>query len=137
MVLCFNISQKFNRIIVHVGFGVGPVRGTRITVQDVADKAGIKKMAILDQECSYQDLPSLAKYCVDWRLIGRRFGLPDADIVAVDRNYPLANKSIGMLETWKGRSGVKATYRAFIEALLSCGRTSDAVEACKSIVSSK
>ena len=136
MVLCFNISQKFNRIIVHVGFGAGPVRGTRITVQDVADKAGIKKMAILDQECSYQDLPSLAKYCVDWRPIGRRFGLPDADIVAVDRDNPPANKSIGMLEIWKARSGVKATYRVFIEAL-SCGRTSDAVEACKSIVSSK
>ena len=57
--------------------------------------------------------------------------LTEADIAAVDGdNRTIAEKRIGMLQIWKGRFGFKATYRVFIEALLSCGRVSDAIEAC-------
>ena len=61
-----------------------------------------------------------------------------ADIVAVDGDYrSVKEKRIGMLERWKEKFAFKATYRVFIEALLSCGKASDVTEACKVIASSK
>ena len=100
---------------------------TELTLQDVATQAGLKQLDILDQECSQQVLLSLAKHCVDWQLI-----------VAVDEDYRTAEqKRVEMLRKWKEKNAFKATYRLFIEALLSCGKASDAIEACKAIVSSK
>ena len=101
----------------------------------MAAKAGINRVDVLDQECSRQDLLNLAKYCVDWQMIGRHLGLSDADIAAVDGdNRTIDEKRIGMLGRWKERFAFGATYRVFIEALLSCGKASDAIEACKGIV---
>ena len=83
-------------------------------------------------------LLSLAKHCVDWQLIGFHLELTKTDIVAVDRKYQTAEqKRSEMLGKWKGKNLSNATYRAFIEALLSCGKVSDAIEACKAIASSK
>ena len=73
---------------------------------------------------------------MDWQLIGFHLKLTKADIVAVDGDYrSIDEKRIGMLGRWKEKLAFKATYRAFIEALLSCGKASDAMEACKIIVS--
>ena len=109
---------------------------TEITLQDVAARAGINRLDILDQECSQLVLLDLAKHCVEWQLIGFHLELTKADIVAVDGDYrSIDEKRIGMLGRWKEKLAFKATYRAFIEALLSCGKASDAIEACKAIVS--
>ena len=90
------------------------------------------------QECSQQVLLDLTKHCVDWQLIGLHLELTKADIVAVDGDYrSIDEKRIGMLGRWKGKFAFKATYRAFIETLLSYGKASDAIEACKVIVSCK
>ena len=75
---------------------------------------------------------------MDWQLIGFHLELTKADIVAVDEDYRTAEqKRVEMLGKWKGKFAFKATYRVFIEALLSCGKASDAIEACKDIMSSK
>jgi hypothetical protein len=75
---------------------------------------------------------------VDWQLTGFHLELTKADITAVDGDYrSVDEKRIGMLGRWKEKFAFKATYRVFIEALLSCGKTSDAIDACKAIVSSK
>ena len=88
--------------------------------------------------CSQQDILELSKYCVDWQLIGVYLKLIEADITAVDGDYhSVAEKRIGMLQRWREKFSFKATYRVFIEALLSCGKASDALEACKIIASSK
>ena len=101
-------------------------------------QAGIKCLDILDQECSQQDLLCLAKLCVDWQLIGFHLELTKADIVAVDGDCrSVDEKRIGMLGRWKEKTAFKATYRVFLETLLSCGKASDAIEACKVIASSK
>ena len=41
----------------------------RVTIEDMIAKAGIS-MDILEQECSSEMLPNLAKFCVDWKLVG-------------------------------------------------------------------
>ena len=120
-------------VILHVESG----SGTTITVQDVAAKADINRMEILDQECSQQVLLSLAKRCVEWQLIGRHLRLTEADIAAVDGdNRTVDEKRIGMLVKWKEKHSFEATYRVFIEALLLCGKASDALDACEDIRSS-
>ena len=118
----------------HVGYGAGTV----ITVQEVAAQAGIKSVDILNQECSQQMLLSLSRHCVDWKMIGRYLLLTEADIVAVDGDHrSVEEKRIGMLGRWKEMFAFRATYRVFIDALLSCKKGSDALEACKAIASSK
>ena len=116
----------------------GPTAPAELTLQDVATQVGLKTLDVLDQECSQQVLLRLAKHCVDWQLTGFHLELTDGEITAVDGDYrSVDEKRIGMVRRWKEKFAFKATYRVFIEALLSCGRASDAVYACKAIVSSK
>jgi hypothetical protein len=111
---------------------------TELTLQDVAAQAGLKTLDVLDQKCSQQVLLRLAKYCVDWKLTGYHLELTKSDITAVDGDYQSAEqKCVEMLRRWKEKFAFKATYRVFIEALLSCGKASDAIEACKVIATSK
>ena len=109
-----------------------------VTLQDVATQAGLKTLDVLDQECSQQVLLRLAKYCVDWQLTGLCLELTEAEITAVDEDCRTAEqKRAGMLRKWKEKFAFKATYRVLIEALLSCGKASDAINACKTIAPSK
>ena len=111
---------------------------TKLTLEDVAIRGGIKCLDVLNQQCSQDVLLSLANHCVDWQLIGFHLKLTKGDIAAVDGDFRTVDeKRIGMLGRWKERLAFKATYGMFIEALLSCGKASDAIEVCKAIVSSK
>ena len=93
-------------------------------------------MDILNQECSLEVLLSLAKHCVDWQLIGFHLKLTDGDLIAVDGdNWTVDEKRVGMLRRWKEQFAFKATYLLLIKAQFACGRTSDAINACKIIVS--
>ena len=104
-----------------------------ITIEDVANQASIS-LDSLSEECSRTVLFDLAKYCIDWQLVGKRLGLSDTDITAVDSdNNTKDRKRVGVLEKWKDRCAFKATYRVFIEALLSQGMAQTAIEACKVI----
>ena len=97
-------------------------------------QAGIKQMECLRQECSQRSLLQLAKFCVDWRLIAFHLHLTEADVAAVDEEYRTVDeKRIGMLLKWKEKGAYNSTYKAFIEALLNCGRISDAVDTCKAL----
>ena len=73
-------------------------------------------------------------------MIGFYLQLARDDIFTVEKEYKKAKQkqkpSEIMLWKWKEKFSSKATYRAFIEALLSCGTASDAIEACKAIASS-
>ena len=72
---------------------------------------------------------------MEWQFVGFQLDLTKADIVAVNGDYgSVDEKRFGMLGRWKEKFAFKATYRVFIEALLSCGKASDAIEACKDIV---
>ena len=107
---------------------------SRITLQEVATRAGIDTLDVFDQECTQKMLLNLAKHCVDWSLIGLYLDLTRADVAAVNGDYQTVDeKRAGMLGRWKEKFAFKATYRAFIEALLACGRTEDAVDACRTI----
>ena len=71
---------------------------------------------------------------MDWKLIGKHLGLTEAEISAVDGdNRTVEEKRVGMLEKWKGKFAYRATYHKLIESLLSVGKSTDAIEACKVI----
>ena len=107
---------------------------SRISLEEVASEAGISNLDVFDEECSQTMLLNLAKHCVDWRLIGLYLDLTKSDIAAVDEDYRTADeKRAGMLGRWKEKFAFKAKYGVFIEALLACGKTQDAVDACKTI----
>ena len=75
---------------------------------------------------------------MDWQLIGFHLELTDSDISAVDGdNRTVDEKRVGVLRRWKEKFAFHATYRILIKSLLACGRTSDAVNACKAIISGK
>ena len=75
---------------------------------------------------------------MEWQLIGLHLKLTDSDIAAVDGdNRTVDEKRVGVLRRWKERFAFKATYLVLVQALLACGRTSDAVNACKAIVLGK
>ena len=106
----------------------------QITLKEVATQAGIQSLDIFNQECSQKMLLNLSQHCVDWSLIGLYLDLTRADIAAVNGDYlTVDEKRAGMLERWKEKFAFKATYSVFIEALLACGRTEDAADACKTI----
>ena len=110
---------------------------TALTLQDIAKKAEITSVEELDQACSQQLLLSLAKLCVDWRLIAFHLQLNKGDVSAIDGdNRTVDEKRIGMLLRWRDKFSFMATYRALIEALLACGRTSDAFDACTLVATS-
>ena len=137
--VCLKILFKVDHglIIIILGCKV-PTAPAELTLQDVAAQAGLKTLDVLDQECSQQVLLRLAKHCVDWQLTGFHLELTKSDIVAVDEDYQTAEqKRVEMLRKWKEKFAFKATYRVFIEALLSCGKASDAIDACRAIVTSK
>ena len=72
---------------------------------------------------------------MDWKLIGFHLKLTDGDITAVDGdNRTVDEKRVGMLRRWKEQLAFKATYLLLVKALLVCGRSSDAINACKTIV---
>ena len=103
-----------------------------ITIEDVVSQAGIS-LDTLSKECSQTVLLDLANYCDKWKLIGQRLGLTRTEISDIDGDNKTAQeKKVGMLMKWKEKS-LTTSYRVFIEALLSQGRTQDAIEACKVI----
>ena len=76
----------------------------------------------------------LAKLCVDWKLIGRRIGLTEADLAAINGdNTTVEEKRVGMLEKWRSKFAHKAIYRTLIEALLAEERCAEAIKMCEVI----
>ena len=89
---------------------------------------------ILSLECSQNVLLDLAKVCIQWKLIGKRLGLTKADINTVEGDYhSVEEKRVWMLEKWKDKFTFKATYHAFIKALLADEKSTDATDATKII----
>ena len=86
------------------------------------------------RDSSQTILCNLSKFCVDWKLIGKHLGLTEAEITAVDGdNRTVDEKRVGMLEKWKGKFAFQANYQGLVEALLSIGKCTDAIEVCKMI----
>ena len=104
-----------------------------ISIEEAANRAGVR-LDILSKQCSDVVSLDLAKFCINWKLIGRRIGLTEADLAAINGdNTTVEEKRVGMLEKWRSKCAYKAIYRTFIEALLAEGRCGDAIEACKVI----
>ena len=106
---------------------------TGISIEEATDSAGVG-IDVLSKVCSDAVSLDLANFCVQWKSIGRRVGLTEGDLTAIDEDKKTAKeKRVGMLNEWKSKFAFKATYRALIEALLAEGRSAEAVEVCKVI----
>ena len=102
-------------------------------MQDVAAQSGVG-LDTLSKECSQTVLSGLAKFCVDWQLIGKYLNLTDAEITAVDGDKrTVEEKRAGMLANWKEKFAYKATYQTLIEVLLAIGKSTSAIDAAKLI----
>ena len=76
----------------------------------------------------------LARFCVDWQLIGRYLNLTNAEIAAVDGDKrTVEEKRAGMLAKWKEKFAYKATYQTLIEVFLAIGKSTSAIDAAKLI----
>ena len=113
---------------------LGAEQSRRITSADIAARFGVSLDSLSSTECSRVVLLDLAKFCVNWKLIGRRLGLTDAEITAIDSDHKKEEeKRVGMMEKWKDKRAYTATYLVFVEALLATGMTQDAIESMKVI----
>ena len=112
--------------------------GHKFTLEEVIAQAGIEKVDILHQECSQQVLPCLIKHCrrVNWQLIGFQLGLTADEINPVDDDDKTAEEKLAeILGKWKEKFSSKATYLAFVNALLSFRQAPVAIDTCKTIAS--
>ena len=109
------------------------VYNTGITVEEVAANAGVE-LSTLSKECPEYMLLNFAKFCIEWKLIGRRLELSKADVEAVDcDDRTEREKRFGMLEKWKEKFAFRATYKSLIESLLAEGKSTDAIHVAKII----
>ena len=112
----------------------GAEQSPRITSEDIAARAGVSFDSLSNSQCSQVVLLDLARFCVKWKLIGRRLGLTDAEVSAIDSDHKKEEeKRVGMMEKWRDIFAYRATYLAFIEALLATGMTQNAIESMKVI----
>lgn len=106
------------------------------TFEEVVAETKISVQA-LRKPCSEQRLLDLAEYCVPWNIVGQHLGLSQTQVNDIDRDYRTTEeKRIRALQRWKEAFAFKATYEAFVKALLASGRNEQAVEVCRLLAGS-
>ena len=93
-------------------------------------------MPIQSLDCEFLEEHALllAKFCVEWRIIGYHLKLTKANITAINKdNDSTEEKRIAMLQTWKEIFAFEATYRVLIEALIRSKNTQQALNICHSL----
>ena len=82
-------------------------------------------------------LGQLADCCYPISIIGQHLQLKDNEIDDIERDYRRSEEQrVAMLKKWHRKFTHKATYLALVQALVNCGRNSQAAEVCKIFVES-
>lgn len=104
---------------------------SRVTLKDIVAETGIN-LELLERECTQEKLLSLAEYCDPLTVMGRALGLGETQVESIERDYrSTEEKRVVLLMRWKQTFAFMATYKMFIEALLSIGRVQQATEICQ------
>ena len=99
------------------------------TVDGLVRKTGVRN---IDQECTNEDFLALADLCDPWNLVGQHLRLSPSQLSAIDSdNKTTALKRLALLQRWRESFAFKATYKVLVSALLSCGKTDQALKVCK------
>ena len=93
----------------------------------------------LNQECAPDAtvLQQLANCCHPVSIIGPHLQLEEHEMDDIEEdNRRAEQKRVAMLKKWHKKFTHKATYLALVQALVNCGRNSQAAEVCKIFVES-
>ena len=97
----------------------------------ITSEAGITILD-LDKECTEHAILGLAKFCDPWQWVACHLKLTKAEINAIDEDCRSTDvKRLAVLQKWRQKFAMKATYRVFVDALLRCGLVMDASDVCK------
>ena len=67
---------------------------------------------------SDEDLEWLSDHVERWKVLGRRLGIEEGTLVAIDfESWDMVKKAYQMLRHWKKMNGSAATYRVLHDAL--------------------
>ena len=103
------------------------------TVEELAKEAGVS-LAYLKRQISDKHILEFAKHCIPFELIGPYLGLENHDLDSIDADgRKTALKRKATLEVWKEKKTFQATYRAFIQALISCDKNDSAYQVCQAL----
>ena len=107
--------------------------GTPITIDELAQKAGVSPVSLLERDmCTDEDLLALARFCDSWELTGHYLKLSERELSAVDEeNKTVELKRVGILKKWRRKKAFYATYRAFIDVFLEQGDALTAYKICQ------
>ena len=108
----------------------------KLTLQQVAKKAGVSLDQLSQVECTDSDLTALAEFCDPFNLVGAHLGLTNEQLGAIDGNYRrVEEKRLAVLREWK-QSRLEATYELLAIAFLDCNKAKAALAVCRQFSSS-
>lgn len=98
------------------------------TIQQVANRAGVRLDALGEAECTDEDLLTFASYLGDsWNMVGHSLKLTKEQLSAIEGT--IAEKRLAVLQQWK-ESTLDATYQILAEAFLVCNMVRPAFKIC-------
>lgn len=104
----------------------------KFTVESiVAAKCPDLPLEYLDEECAEEDLLHLSEYCFSIILFGKALKLPRQRLSDIEKDCrSTEEKRLVLVQKWKEYYAQTATYKEFIDALLSCRRRQQAISVC-------
>ena len=106
------------------------------SVSEIATRVGLTDHdTLLERACEDDRLQIVAKEFYPWREAAPYLRLSEIDIDDIERDHGSeSERRLGALRKWKASNGQRATYGAFIKALLAVGRVDNAENICKFLV---
>ena len=92
------------------------------TLEEILSQHNLQRVH-LDKECSEDMRREVAIKMINWKMIGRHFGIPKEKIAAIRQDEECEEeRRVALLETWSRKEGERATYWKLMDALYNNGR---------------
>ena len=101
------------------------------TLDYLVNEIGVPRKK-LNKPCSDEHLLDIAPELACWVDLSPYLGLKEDEVEAIrSESRTERGKRLKCLREWKNKNGMKATYKALIEALLKCNMASHAEKVCR------
>ena len=77
----------------------------------------------LDQICSDEHILAIAEYLTDWKYLAHQLKLSETDIEEIEMDRPISMQRLKVLQKWKQKFYIKATYRRLLEVFFTVKRS--------------
>ena len=105
-------------------------------IDDISNHFKLKDETLNGELNRPEEILKLSFYLDDWRSVGRAAGLSRADISAIQEDgHSESDKRFRVLDKWHQINTDSATYKEFINILLTIKRNDIVQEVCKLLVS--